>query len=73
MRAQDGEEDAGKKKKGEKEEDKMKWSRDLKEIPRDRFERWKDVSVKIGKERRVAAKHRGWEQKKPGAGLGFGG
>ena len=51
----------------------MKWSRDLKEIPRDRFERWKDVSVKTGKERRVAAKHMGWEQKNPGAGLGFGG
>ena len=44
-----------------------KGPRDLKKRKKkDLDARWEGVSVKTGKERRVAAKHRGWEQKKPG-------
>ena len=34
--------------------------------------RWKGLIVKTRKRRRVAARCRGWERKKAGAGLGFG-
>ena len=38
---------------------------------RDPIGRWKGATVKRRKRRRVAARARGWERKKPGAGLGF--
>ena len=48
-------------------------ARDLKRKRKDQNGRWRDLVAKREKRERVAARGRGWERKKAGETLGFGG
>ena len=58
-------------KRGRGRERKRIGSKDQRKREKDLFERWEGPIAKTQKGRRVTVKGRGWERKKPGAGLGF--